>query len=144
MTAENMAKYRLDPNIDFWKEIKVGADHFEVSKTEPSVLVCGQHYEFDATPKGAVSADAPCPALQRDELIEAAVAEKEDKEDAMVAEFVAPASSPSARSMPTVGRTRFSPATRMSATLRRSSLERRRSCSPACGDASGIGGSSPA
>ena len=76
MTAENIAKYRLDPNIDFWKEIKVGADHFEVAKTETSVLVCGQHYEFDATPKGAVSAGAPCPALQRDELIEAAVAEK--------------------------------------------------------------------
>ena len=89
MTAENMAKYRLDPNIDFWKQIKVGADHFEVAKTEPSVLVCGQHYEFDATPKGAVSAGAPCPALQRDESIEAAVAEKEDKDDAMVAEFVA-------------------------------------------------------
>jgi murein L,D-transpeptidase YafK len=89
MTAENMAKYRLDPNIDFWKEIKVGADHFEVAKTEPSVLVCGQHYEFDATPEGVVSAGAPCPALQRDESIEAAVAEKEANDDAMVAEFVA-------------------------------------------------------
>ena len=89
MTAENIAKYRLDPNIDFWKEIKVGADHFEVAMTEPSVLVCGQHYEFDATPKGPVSAGAPCPALQRDELIEAAVAEKEDKDDAKAAELVA-------------------------------------------------------
>src|SRR5580693_1455292 len=89
MTAENIAKYRLDPNIDFWKEIKVGADHFEVAKTEPSVLVCGQHYEFDATPKGPVSAGAPCPGLQRDESIEAAVAEKEDKDDAKVAELVA-------------------------------------------------------
>ena len=89
MTAENMAKHRLDPNIDFWKQIKVGADHFEAAKTEPSVLVCGQHYEFDATPKGAVSAGAPCPALQRDESIEAAVAEKEDKDDATVAELVA-------------------------------------------------------
>src|SRR5271169_1494255 len=79
MTAENMAKYRLDPNIDFWKEIKVGADHFEVAKTEPSVLVCGRHYAFDATPKGVVSAGAPCPSLQRDESIEAVVAEKEDK-----------------------------------------------------------------
>ena len=68
MTAENIANPRLDPNIDFWKEIKVGADHFEVAKTETSVLVCGQHYEFDATPKGAVSAGAPCPALQRDEI----------------------------------------------------------------------------
>ncbi len=89
MTAENMAKYRLDPNIDFWKEIKVGADHFEVAKTEPSVLVCGQHYEFDATPEDAASPTAPCPALQRDESIEVAVAEKEANDDARVAELIA-------------------------------------------------------
>ncbi len=89
MTAENIAKYRLDPNIAFWKEIKVGSDHFEVAKTEPSVLVCGKHYVFDATPKGSVSAGAPCPALQRDESIEAAVAEKEQKDSAKVAELVA-------------------------------------------------------
>ena len=31
MTPENMAKYRLDPNIAFWKELKNGADHFEVT-----------------------------------------------------------------------------------------------------------------
>src|ERR1700729_3878688 len=39
MTAENMAKFRLDPNIDFWKNLKDGSDHFEVTKNEPSVLV---------------------------------------------------------------------------------------------------------
>jgi murein L,D-transpeptidase YafK len=89
MTAENMTKYRLDPNIDFWKEIKVGADHFEVTKTEPWVLVCGQHYEFDATPEGAASPTAPCPALRRDESIEAAVAEKEVNDGAKVAELIA-------------------------------------------------------
>src|SRR5271165_3610937 len=89
MTAENLAKYRLDPNIAFWKELKNGSDHFEVAKTEPSVLVCGKHYVFDATPKGSVSAGAPCPALQRDESIEAAVAEKEQKDSAKVAELVA-------------------------------------------------------
>ena len=51
MTAENMAKFRLDPNIDFWKNLKDGSDHFEVTKNEPSVLVCGKHYVFDATTK---------------------------------------------------------------------------------------------
>ena len=90
MTAENIAKYRLDPNIDFWKEIKVGADHFEVAKTEPSVLVCGQHYEFDATPMGPVSAGAASPIRSScDRPEEAAVAEKEDKDDAKAAELVA-------------------------------------------------------
>src|ERR1700736_3212727 len=46
MTAENLAKHRLDPNIAFWKELKNGSDHFEVSKTEPPVGVCGKHYVF--------------------------------------------------------------------------------------------------
>jgi murein L,D-transpeptidase YafK len=89
MTAENMAKFRLDPNIDFWKNLKDGADHFEVTKTEPSVLVCGKHYVFDATAKDEVSGSEPCPALKRDDSVEALVAEKADKDDAKVAELAA-------------------------------------------------------
>ncbi len=89
MTPENMAKFRLDPNIDFWKNLKEGSDHFEVAKTEPSVLVCGKHYVFDATAKGEVSASEPCPALTRDENVEALVAEKEEKDRSKVAELVA-------------------------------------------------------
>jgi murein L,D-transpeptidase YafK len=89
MTAENMAKFRLDPNIDFWKNLKEGSDHFEVTKTEPSVLVCGKRYVFDATASGEVSTKEPCPVLKRDENVEALVAEKEQKDDAKVAELVA-------------------------------------------------------
>ena len=89
MTPENMAKYRLDPNIAFWKELKNGADHFEVTKTEPSVVICGKHYVFGATASGEVSATAPCPALQKDEEVESLVAEKEAKDDAKVAELAA-------------------------------------------------------
>jgi murein L,D-transpeptidase YafK len=89
MTPANMAKYRLDPNIAFWKELRNGSDHFEVTKTEPSVVICGKHYVFGATANGEVSASAPCPALQRDEDVEALVAEKEAKDDAKVAELVA-------------------------------------------------------
>jgi murein L,D-transpeptidase YafK len=94
MTPENMAKYRLDPNIDFWKELKNGSDHFEVTKTEPSVLICGKHYIFGATVKGEVSAGAPCPALEKDEDVETLVAEKEAKDDARVAELVAKGQKP--------------------------------------------------
>jgi murein L,D-transpeptidase YafK len=89
MTAENMAKYRLDPNIAFWKEIKSGADYFEVTKEEPPVLVCGKHYVFGATASGSVSATAPCPALNRDQDVETAVAEKAAKDNAKVTELVA-------------------------------------------------------
>ncbi len=89
MTAENMAKFRLDPNIDFWKNLKDGSDHFEVTKNEPSVLVCGKHYVFDATTKDEVKGSEPCPALKRDESVEALVAEKENKDETKVAELVA-------------------------------------------------------
>jgi murein L,D-transpeptidase YafK len=90
MTAENLAKHRLDPNIAFWKEIKNGADHFEVTKTEPEVLVCGKHYVFGAHSDRDVDASAPCPTnLQRDDQVEAAVVEKEANDDAAVAELVA-------------------------------------------------------
>jgi murein L,D-transpeptidase YafK len=89
MTAGNMAKFRLDPNIDFWKNLKDGSDHFEVTKTEPSVLVCGKHYVFDATAKDEVSGSEPCPALTRDDSVEALVAEKSEKDDAKVAELAA-------------------------------------------------------
>jgi murein L,D-transpeptidase YafK len=87
MTAENMAKFRLDPNIDFWKNLKDGSDHFEVTKNEPSVLVCGKHYVFDATTKDEVTGSEPCPALKRDESVEALVAEKESKDETKVAEL---------------------------------------------------------
>jgi murein L,D-transpeptidase YafK len=90
MTPENLAKHRLDPNIAFWKEIKNGADHFEVTKSEPSVLVCGKHYVFGAQSDKDVDASAPCPAnLQRDDDVEAAVAQKEAEDDSAVAALVA-------------------------------------------------------
>jgi murein L,D-transpeptidase YafK len=90
MTAENLAKHRLDPNIAFWKEIKNGADHFEVTKAEPDVLVCGKHYVFGAQSDKDVDAKAPCPAdLQRDDDVEAAVAAKAAQDDAAVAALVA-------------------------------------------------------
>jgi len=90
MTAENLAKHRLDPNIAFWKEIKNGADHFEVTKTEPQVLACGKHYVFGAHTDYDVDASAPCPAnLERDDQVEAAVAEKEASDDAAVATLIA-------------------------------------------------------
>jgi murein L,D-transpeptidase YafK len=89
MTAENMAKFRLDPNIDFWKNLKNGSDYFEVTKTEPPVLVCSKRYVFGATAKDQVSGSDPCPALKRDESVDALVAEKVEKDDAKVADLVA-------------------------------------------------------
>jgi murein L,D-transpeptidase YafK len=89
MTAENLAKHRLDPNIDFWMQLKNGYDHFEVTKTEPAVLVCGKRYVFGAHADGDVSARAPCPALHRDDDVEQQVAAKAAEDNTKVAELVA-------------------------------------------------------
>jgi murein L,D-transpeptidase YafK len=89
MTAENLAKHRLDPNIGFWRQLKEGADHFEVTKQEPRVAVCGRRYVFDAASANGQGLDAgsACPPLKRDEQIAAAVAEKAAHDDARIAEL---------------------------------------------------------
>jgi murein L,D-transpeptidase YafK len=77
MTAQNLAKHRYDPNIAFWRNLKEGADHFEVTKSEPQVAVCGKRYAFNAPDCGA-----PEPALAQ------AVARKQAEDERAVAEIV--------------------------------------------------------
>ncbi|HUZ34665.1 MAG TPA: L,D-transpeptidase family protein [Xanthobacteraceae bacterium] len=50
MTPANLARHRTNSNIAFWRMIKEGNDHFEVSHLEPKVDVCNKHYVFDAAP----------------------------------------------------------------------------------------------
>ena len=91
MTAENLAKHRLDPNIGFWKQLKQGSDHFEVAKTEPKVAVCGRRYVFDAAPANPsqqLDAGGLCPPLVQDPDIEREVAAKQRRDDTAVAELV--------------------------------------------------------
>src|SRR3954454_15691417 len=46
MTAENMARYRLDPNIAFWRQLKEGSDRFEATGDELAVGVSAGRYVF--------------------------------------------------------------------------------------------------
>lgn len=46
MTAENMVKYRSDPNIGFWRQLKEGSDRFEATEEEPVVSVSAGRYVF--------------------------------------------------------------------------------------------------
>jgi murein L,D-transpeptidase YafK len=48
MTAENMAKHRLDANIGFWRQLKEGADRFEATREELGVGASGGRYVFAA------------------------------------------------------------------------------------------------
>jgi murein L,D-transpeptidase YafK len=48
MTPANLARHRTNPNMAFWKMIKVGNDHFEATHLQPKVDVCDRRYVFDA------------------------------------------------------------------------------------------------
>jgi murein L,D-transpeptidase YafK len=47
MTAANFAKHRNNPNIPFWRMLKEGNDHFELTRQEPVVEVCEKRYVFN-------------------------------------------------------------------------------------------------
>jgi murein L,D-transpeptidase YafK len=91
MTPQNMARHRNNPNMPFWKMIKEGYDHFEVTRQEPKVDFCEKKYVFDAVkPPDAkrdpvFEASAKCPAYIVPEEVAEAVREKQEADHA---EFV--------------------------------------------------------
>ena len=91
MTAENLAKYRLDPNIDFWQELKTGSDNFEVTGQEVTVGVCDGRYVFNAQSANGrpFEPTGPCPPLKRDPMVQAEVLAKQMRDDAQVTELIA-------------------------------------------------------
>jgi hypothetical protein len=46
MTAENLVRHRLDPNIAFWRQLKEGFDRFEATGEELAVRVSAGRYTF--------------------------------------------------------------------------------------------------
>jgi murein L,D-transpeptidase YafK len=48
MTAENLVRHRLDPNIAFWRQLKEGSDRFEATGEEPLVSFTSGRYTFRA------------------------------------------------------------------------------------------------
>jgi murein L,D-transpeptidase YafK len=89
MTPENMAAHRNDPNMDFWRMLKEGYDHFEVIGQPPKVDVCSRRYVFNSVPQDGVtfSPTAECPPMSTPDAIRIRVAEKakKDREEFQVA-----------------------------------------------------------
>jgi murein L,D-transpeptidase YafK len=93
MTPANLARHRTNPNMAFWKMIKVGNDHFEATHLEPKVDVCDRHYVFDAAQpsnsKGVVfSPTGHCPAYVVPAEIAGPAMEKERADEAQFAQLV--------------------------------------------------------
>ncbi|MGL4637858.1 MAG: L,D-transpeptidase family protein [Beijerinckiaceae bacterium] len=78
MTTENLAKYRNDPHMPFWKNLKQGNDHFEVTRSEVKVAACNGRYNF-----GGESCDTGA-----DEEVRTAVAAKQRNDEIKVAALV--------------------------------------------------------
>jgi murein L,D-transpeptidase YafK len=81
MTPENLAKFRNDPNIAFWRTLKEGNDHFMVTQKETRVSACGGRYAFGTEPGTC----APDPAAGE---TRAAVASRMRADDIKVAELI--------------------------------------------------------
>jgi len=71
MTAANMARYKDDPNFEFWTMLKEGYDHFEITKAPPKVDVCGRRYVFNqiAGEGRTFSPTAACPVTTQPETL---------------------------------------------------------------------------
>ena len=75
MTAENMARYRNDPNYKFWQMLKEGYDQFEITKVPPKVDVCERRYVFNRIPENPNATFSPtgvCPATTASPELETA------------------------------------------------------------------------
>jgi murein L,D-transpeptidase YafK len=94
MTASNLAKHRNSPHLAFWKMLKNGSDHFEVTHQEPKVSVCEKRYVFDAAaPEGSTKAlafnpSAKCPVYEIPKDLADAAREKQQKDNSEYAELV--------------------------------------------------------
>jgi murein L,D-transpeptidase YafK len=107
MTPLNFARHRDNPNVPFWKMLKEGYDHFEVTHLEPKVNVCEARYVFDAQRGSAVASDTSdnqlepwrsndasagaggwCPPSEVPQEIATEVSEKSRRDEIEIAELV--------------------------------------------------------
>ncbi len=94
MTPQNMAKHRNNPHMPFWKMLKQGNDHFEVTRLEPKVNVCEKRYVFNAQhpddPSRSLSFNgaAKCPTFEVPSDILAAVNDKQRQDERRTAELI--------------------------------------------------------
>jgi murein L,D-transpeptidase YafK len=92
MTPENLARHRNNPNMAFWKMLKVGDDHFLVTHQEPKVDVCEKHYVFDAQgPDGKPLNFSPtgrCPAYEVNPAVAGPANEKQRNDEYQLAQLI--------------------------------------------------------
>jgi murein L,D-transpeptidase YafK len=84
MTAKNLARHRKNPNMAFWRMLKEGSDHFELTKQQPKVDVCEKRYVFNAhllDPGQPFDATGKCPEYEIPEEVAVAARSKRETDD---------------------------------------------------------------
>lgn len=84
MTPDNMARYRNDPNMEFWRMLKEGHDNFAVTGQQPKVDVCGKRYVFNSVAANGAKFNptGECPKMSVPDSIRLAVQDKMEKDAA--------------------------------------------------------------
>ncbi|MEZ5871152.1 MAG: murein L,D-transpeptidase family protein [Nitratireductor sp.] len=91
MTAENLAAHKDDPNFEFWKMLKEGSDHFEITNAPPKVDVCDKRYVFNRIPvdeKAKFKASDTCPETTVPNSLALAYSQKQAKDEKIFAEVL--------------------------------------------------------
>jgi len=78
MTPENLAKYRSDPHMAYWRNLKQGNDHFEVTREPVKTAACNGRYGFGSDTCGGAAAPE----------VASAVAAKQRQDEIKTAELV--------------------------------------------------------
>jgi murein L,D-transpeptidase YafK len=101
LTPENLARHRNNPNMAFWKMLKIGDDHFQTTHLEPKVDVCEKHYVFDAQASDgsskslSFSPSGRCPAYEVDPVVAGPANDKQRNDEYQLAQLIS-------RDVPTV------------------------------------------
>jgi murein L,D-transpeptidase YafK len=94
LTPTNLARHRNNPNLAFWRMLKIGSDHFEATHFEPKVDVCNRLYVFDAErPRNSpqplrFNSTGKCPAAVVSSKIARQVLEKQSADELEYAQLL--------------------------------------------------------
>jgi murein L,D-transpeptidase YafK len=91
MTPANLAENRKSPHYEFWRMLKEGHDHFEVTGLPPKVDVCSKRYVFNAVPQDGVkfSPTSECPDMSIAEPIRLAVQQRQIRDETKTQQLIA-------------------------------------------------------
>jgi murein L,D-transpeptidase YafK len=68
MTKENMERHKRHAAYPFWRTLKEGYDHFELTRQTPDIAVCARRYHVNVRPighRGRIDPAGACPAFAR-------------------------------------------------------------------------------